>query len=261
MNCYAFSKGSDKCIECGHSWQLHLHILWEPIEKTVQVEDEAVSLRITENKGGVGVMEQALRSRQELIKKYEVERDIIQKAAGQFAVFLKRSLIKPWNDSKLAYLDHLVEEEKGKVEAGGSDKRLKDLLADRQQHAEEIRTLTEYAKSGENDKLLDQEGIKGLIQGLYSLELTGPNLKKVAGHLEEIQNSTSDKAKKRVKSHHGHRHGQSTGRSAGGGGGGGGVNSSSGPSFANMLVSSRNNSHQQSSDGGVSGMFKSFFGH
>ena len=106
--------------------------------------------------------------------------------------FLKVSSIKAWNDSKLAYLDY---EEKGKVEAGGPDKRLKDLQADRTQHEEEIRALTNYAQSGENDKLLDQEGIKQLINKLYSLKLTGPNLKNCALQLEDIKYSSHEKAK------------------------------------------------------------------
>ena len=55
----------------------------------MQVQDEAVVQRINENRSAVEILEQALRSRQDLIKEYEMERDIIQKAAGQFAVFLE----------------------------------------------------------------------------------------------------------------------------------------------------------------------------
>lgn len=111
MSCGAFClNGIDSCSTCDHSWQLHLHVLWQPVEKVVQVPDEAVLQHIKENKSGVEVMQEAIKSRQELIKKYESEKDIIQKAAGQFAVFLKQSSIKPWNDSKLAYLAHLIDE-------------------------------------------------------------------------------------------------------------------------------------------------------
>ncbi|CAK1358225.1 unnamed protein product [Cercospora beticola] len=196
MHCHAFRRhGPDRCKVCGHSWQLHLHIMWEPVEKTVQVKDEAVALRKKEARSAYEIMHLALRRRQELIRKWEMERAYIQKAAGQFAVFLKRSSIKPWNDSKLAYLDHLIEEEKNKVQAGGSDKRLRDLCADRRQHLEEISTLTQYVQAGKQHVLLDQQGIKSLIQQLYSLELTGPNLKKVAQQLEDIQNATVEKSK------------------------------------------------------------------
>ena len=139
------------------------------------------------------VVETAIRSRQQLIKKFETERLIIQKAAGQFSAYLKRSSIKQYNDSKLAYLDHLIDEEKGKVEVGGSRKRLEDLQADRRQHAEEVRTLTDYVHAGENEKLLDEEGIYELIEDLFSLELMGPNLRKAAETMKYIQYSTHDK--------------------------------------------------------------------
>ncbi|KAK5123832.1 hypothetical protein LTR85_002468 [Meristemomyces frigidus] len=54
----------------------------------------------------------------------------------------------------------------------------------------EVRTLTEYAKAGENDKLLDQDGINREIYKLYSLKLTGPSLQKVAHQLGDLQRAT-----------------------------------------------------------------------
>lgn len=134
MQCWAFGCGSEQnCQKCGHPWQVHLHVLWEPVQVTVKWTDDAVQQRLLENKSGMEVMKEALKSRQILIKKYRDERHQIQKAAGQFAVFLKNSAITPWNDSTLDYLDHLIEEEKGKVSAGGSKKRLQELQADRDQ--------------------------------------------------------------------------------------------------------------------------------
>ncbi|KAF7191807.1 hypothetical protein HII31_06852 [Pseudocercospora fuligena] len=194
VGCAAFG-GSQNCQKCGHSWQVHLHVIWEPVESTIDVEDAAVAQRINENAHGVEVMEEALWSRQNLIKKYWAERHLLQKAAGQFAVFLKNSSIKPYNDSKLEYLDHLIEEEKGKVQAGGSRKRLDDYMADRKQHKEETRTLMKYFDDGAKDKLLDQAGINKLIQDIFALELTGQDLKRVAQQLEELQKDMAEKAK------------------------------------------------------------------
>ena len=105
-------------------------------------------------------------------------------------MYLKRSSIKPYNDSKLAYLDHLIEEENGKVQASASPRRVKELMLDRRQHEGEVRTLTEYARSGENNKLLDQEGTDRDMKKLYALNLTGSSLRKAAGQLEAIQRAT-----------------------------------------------------------------------
>ena len=194
INCAAFG-GSQTCNHCGHSWQLHLHIMWEPIETTIQVEDEMVQQRIGENATHIEVMETALHSRQQLIKKYERERHTLQKAAGQFAVFLKNSSIKPYNDSTLEYLDHLIEEEQGKVQAGGSRKRLDDFNAERRQHLAWTHTLMEYFKAGENNKLLDQDGINNLVKELFALELSGDDLRNAANQLEHIQKTTAEQAK------------------------------------------------------------------
>lgn len=85
--------------------------------------------------------------------------------------------------------------EKGKIEAGGSDKRLKELEADREQHKAEVKTLTENIKAGRKLDVLDQEGIRGLIDKLYKLKLTGRELEKVAKEFKKIQDSTREEGK------------------------------------------------------------------
>lgn len=158
MQCYAFGCGSSQdCEKCQHSWQVHLHVLWEPIEVTNKVIDEAVQQRLSDNASGVDVMKEAIRSREKLIEKHKHQRERIQKAADQWAVFLRNSAITAYNASKLEYLDRLIDEEKAKVQAGGPEKGLKDLPADRKQHEEEVKTLNEYVKACAKDKLLDQE--------------------------------------------------------------------------------------------------------
>ncbi|KAK4544737.1 hypothetical protein LTR36_003986 [Oleoguttula mirabilis] len=164
--------------------------MWEAREKEIKVEDQAVARRIRENADEAEVAQTAMSTRQKQIDQYQKERDAIQRAAGQFSVYLKRSSIKPYNDSKLACLDHLIAEEEGKVDAGGSKERRKHLRADRMQHEEEVHTLTEYAKAGANDRLLDQDGISREIHKLYSLELTGPSLQKVAQQLGDLERAT-----------------------------------------------------------------------
>ena len=119
-----------------------------------------------ENASEVELANMAISNRQKEIKQYEKERDVFQQAAGQFSLYLKRSSIKPYNDAKLAYLDYLIDEENGKVQAGGSSSRLKALEEDRKQHVEEVRMLTEFALAEENEKLLDQDGINRLIDKL-----------------------------------------------------------------------------------------------
>ena len=194
MQCAAFySSANGECSVCGHRWQVHLHYMWEPVEKKVKVDDEAVAKRIKENANEVVVAQTAIDSRKKRIVQYEKEREKIQQAAGQFSVYLKRSSIKPYNDSKLEYLDHLIEEEKGKVQAGGSAKRLDDLRSDKRQHEQEIQALTQYAQAG--GELLDQKGINKLIQELYALKLTGPDLKKVANQMMTIERDNNAIAK------------------------------------------------------------------
>jgi transcription elongation factor Elf1 len=143
--CRAFGHGKyENCKSCSHSWQVHLHIKWEPVEVLTKIVDEAVRQRSQENASSVEMMTQAIRSREELIQNYKCERLKIQKAAGHFAVFLKRSAITTYNDSTLEYLDHLIDEEKAKAQAGGPSKRLEGLRADWQ------RSISQWTVGPEN---------------------------------------------------------------------------------------------------------------
>jgi len=69
-----------------------------------------------------------------MINQYDKEKGVIHKAAGQFSVYLRRSSLILYNDAKLAYLDHLIEEE-GKVQVSGSRRGLHGTLSNRKQHS------------------------------------------------------------------------------------------------------------------------------
>jgi len=189
--CRAFGHGRyENCQSCSHSWQVHLHIKWEPVEVLTKIVDEAVRQRSQDNASSVEMMIQAIRSREELIQNYKSERLKIQKAAGHFAVFLKRSAITTYNDSTLEYLDHLIDEEKAKAQAGGSTERLEGLRADRQRHEEEVRTLERYAKTDRGRKTFDEVTTKSVIEGLFALKLSGSNLRDSASKLHGMSESS-----------------------------------------------------------------------
>jgi hypothetical protein len=168
------------------------------VEKKVKVQDHAVLQRLKENANKADIVRTAILSREKEIAQYQTERAFIQNVAGKFSVYLKCTSIKPYNDSKLEYLDHLIDEEKGKVQAGGRRNRLDSLISDRSQHVEEVETLMAHLKQNENEEeeiILGQGRIDELVKELFSLKLMGPDLKRAARKLQEIEKSLREEVK------------------------------------------------------------------
>lgn len=140
---------------------------------------QAVSGSIWENASEVELAQPSSKTQQKMINQFDKEKGVIQKDAGQFSVDLRRSSLIPYDDAKLAYLDHLIEDEKGKVQVSGSRKGLHGMLSDRKQD-KEVRKLGEYARDGANRKLPDQEGIDQEIQTIHSLRHSVAKLQSIA---------------------------------------------------------------------------------
>jgi GTPase SAR1 family protein len=180
MYCNAFG-GTDRCIPCGHHWSQHLHKLVELKEETVLVTDDAIEKQLAAHANDMTLKQTAIRNLQERIDEYKQEHLQIQNATARFGLFLKKWSITPYNDQTLAYLDHLIKEEWGKVQAGGNRKRLDDLEEDRRKHEEMIKVLAanvnKNTKSNDLDlQPLTEEGVDKLIKQLYGLKHFGKNL-------------------------------------------------------------------------------------
>ena len=100
------------------------------------------------------------------------------KVSAKFGCFLKHNAIVPCNDAIYDYLHHLIEDEKGKVSAGGSRSRLDGLNKTKSMYEEEMKIL-EQAINGQRNSVHvpTAEEIKRLYDGLCRLQVTGPMLK------------------------------------------------------------------------------------
>ncbi|EHL03003.1 hypothetical protein M7I_0974 [Glarea lozoyensis 74030] len=164
VDCAAFSNGY--CNGCGHNWQQHMHVLYELHEQTGIVKDLEIEKQLNDHADDLTIRQAATYKAEKLINEYEGEHAQIQKAAAQFGLFLKKYSITPYNDATLDYLDVLIKEENGKVQAGGNTRKLDTLKKDRAKHVEIIKVLTESMKSDPNClslPLMKQRIANGLI--------------------------------------------------------------------------------------------------
>ncbi|KAJ2897397.1 hypothetical protein MKZ38_004698 [Zalerion maritima] len=190
-NCYAFKFGDrNKCRNCGHHWQQHMHIMYELEEYIATVQDEGIQKQIVTNADNVTLVQAHISRLNTLRKEYEEERNQIRDAMAQFAVFLKQHSIIPtgFNDATKDYLDMLIRDCESKMAAAqdarvpynDEEKRMNVLKDDRKRHVELVETLTEAARMSRRDnRILDKVGVERKVQQLYNLPHFGEGLKQV----------------------------------------------------------------------------------
>ncbi|KAH8693604.1 hypothetical protein BGW36DRAFT_361457 [Talaromyces proteolyticus] len=185
QNCWAMN-GNGTCRLCSHSWRIHLHIRHEYEDGSTEIDNPVVVEALKRNASDRERKEAAIANKAKLIKDLEFELKMIRDAAAQFSIFLKRNAIMPVNDATLDYLDLQIEQEKGKISEGGSRDKFERLTDFRKLYEQEVKTLTEYMEQGDSQKLLDQAGVEGLMQQLYSLQYYGSQLRQAKQVLDRI---------------------------------------------------------------------------
>ncbi|KAK0761114.1 hypothetical protein N5P37_006060 [Trichoderma harzianum] len=188
INCAAFRRTSN-CLRCRHRWQEHLHILYELSEVKVQVVDTEIERQLKAKVDDLTLRQTLLARLDRDIKEYNEELDEIRRAAARFCLFLRQNSISVINDATLDYLDLLIQDETGVIEAGRqrglsmdpNKKRLQALKDDRQIHLELVETFKQNIDDPAcpEDTLLDQRGVGALVEKLYQLKHFGENLEHI----------------------------------------------------------------------------------
>ncbi|PTB67012.1 hypothetical protein BBK36DRAFT_1117758 [Trichoderma citrinoviride] len=188
MGCAAFA-GRDTCHVCQHRWQEHLHVLYELSESKAQVIDKEIERQLKANADDVTLRQLAIARLDRDIDEFNKELDEIRRASARFCLFLRENAITVINDATLDYLDMLIQDEQGVIEAGrqrgfavdANIKRLQALKDDRQIHLELVETFKQNMArpTCPEDMLLDEQGVDALVKKLYDLKHFGANLKHI----------------------------------------------------------------------------------
>lgn len=188
IDCSAFDV-TNTCITCFHRWQEHLHVLYDLTEVKVEVKDTEIERQLKANADEMTLRQTGLTRLDQDIKEYNEELDEIRRAAARFCLFLRANAITVINDATLDYLDMLIIEEKGAIEAGRqrgidmdrNEERLQALQDDRKIHLELVETFKQNMvdPTCPDDMLLDEQGVDALVKKLYDLKHFGTNLEHV----------------------------------------------------------------------------------
>jgi GTPase SAR1 family protein len=188
QNCSAMVNG-DFC-RCGHHWMDHKHIYFDYKDVTVSVKDADVERDLSDSISNIDLQQKLIESRKVTIKEFNLEYQQVQDAAVQFGFFLKRHAITLYNDSALEYIDHQIDEEEKKIQAGGKTKKLVRLKESRQEIEAKIKALKKALDRGDNLHVLEDNAIKKLIGDLYEMKHYGPNLRDIMTKNEKFLQKT-----------------------------------------------------------------------
>jgi ribosome biogenesis GTPase A len=188
--CSAINRNTGLCKQCNHSWMDHMHIYYEYRPITYQYRNEDVNKDLMKNASDIELQEEAIGMKKTAIAEYEIEHGMVQEAGIRFGFFLKRHAITPYNDATLEYLDHLIDQEKMKVQNGGTKKALDDLEKYKREHIQKVDTLQKAMDRGDSGDVLDDKGVRQLIDTLYGLPHFGKDLKKIVTTNEKAAEAT-----------------------------------------------------------------------
>ncbi|KAF5970479.1 P-loop containing protein [Fusarium bulbicola] len=187
QKCWAM-EADGMCHQCGHCWMDHMHIYYTYVPTTYQHRDAAIDRDLTENAGIIQLKEEAIRMKKEAIQEFSLEYRQIEEAAIQFGFFLKRHATTPYNDATVEYLDMLIDQERQKMQVGGSEHRHKKLQNQKAGYLQRVEVLEKAMKQGDESKLLDEKGVAQLVDSLYALPHFGNDLRNIV----KIQESAAE---------------------------------------------------------------------
>ncbi|KAF8461508.1 hypothetical protein BDZ91DRAFT_829666 [Kalaharituber pfeilii] len=190
IDCAAFNNNNGFCNICSHSWQSHLHVLYElePQQEIIISKDTETKLNAA--KTVMEIKRIAIAEKEAFIAAIKAEHDKMEQSAIHFCLFLKKNSITPYNDATLEYLTFMIREEKGKVAAGGDPAKLDSLEKYRDQYREQVKVLTERMEESKDFKLLTEQQVHENVRELYSLKHYGAQLRQINTIVKKAHDDT-----------------------------------------------------------------------
>lgn len=162
-----------------------MHVYFDYRSKLYKKINRETEQMLNAKTSDIDAQQRLIDDRKTLIMELNLEYQQTQDAAIQFGFFLKRHAITPYNDATLEYVDHQIDEEQKKIKAGGTRQKLDKLQEYRQEHQEKVAAVEKAMSAGKAVDLLDDDGIKRLIDSLYQMQHYGNLLHDVIKKNEE----------------------------------------------------------------------------
>ena len=185
LECFAMS--GENCGECGHNYRVHMHITYSAtvVEKEFLSKDAQLNIK---KKSDLKSQKQSfIALLEKKIKELEDEKKFIFDCASFFGVFLKENAMIAYNDSFSEYLDMLINEEKAKEKEIRDNKKIIQMMKDKQTYEAKKEVIMKNIATGSKSKnqIIPIEKINEMREKLCCLKHNGKTLKEALGELYE----------------------------------------------------------------------------
>jgi len=171
-----------KCKQCGCSWETHMHITYETKQVSVEIVDKSIANQIKTKEEAAEAISKVKDDIMKRIRELKYERETLISICAKLSKFLHKNAITPYNDDLIKYVEHVISMEEDKRCAGANNLKviqgLKQMIA---AYQEEMNIYKKMLESKHNDPGSDApriEEIQQLIDTLYQLPISGPQLRK-----------------------------------------------------------------------------------
>uniref|UniRef100_A0AC34GT46 G domain-containing protein n=1 Tax=Panagrolaimus sp. ES5 TaxID=591445 RepID=A0AC34GT46_9BILA len=172
INCTAMDNG--KCVECLCEWRTHMHIRFEQIKTTVEVEDINTKDLIKKNEDATVVKQQMIKDCEKTITELKAEQQSIIQTSLRFGGFLQKNAIIPYNDAFEKYVEQTITEEEKCISVGGDRTKLGNLKNLLSEYRQQKMLLSEAKdKSIKSDDAISSTEVENLKKQLFALKHTG----------------------------------------------------------------------------------------
>uniref|UniRef100_A0AC35GX90 G domain-containing protein n=1 Tax=Panagrolaimus sp. PS1159 TaxID=55785 RepID=A0AC35GX90_9BILA len=178
VHCAAMS-GRQNCHVCSCHWSTHMHIRFDQIKATIEVEDKNTKTLIQKNEDAAKVKEKMIKDCENTIDELKAEQQKIIKTSLRFGSFLQANAILPYNDAFEKYVEQTISEEEKCTEVGGDRSKLDNLKKLLAEYRQEKALLSEAAKNpvANASSRIAPDEIDVMKAKLFGLKNTGKTLK------------------------------------------------------------------------------------
>jgi GTP-binding protein EngB required for normal cell division len=179
--------GQQHCQKCGCHWGTHMHIRFDQIKVSMEIEDTTTKNLINQNEDASVVKQAMINKCERTIDELKEEQQKIIHASLRFGTFLKANAILPYNDAFEKYVEKTINEEEKCIAYGGDRTKLdnlKKLLAEYQQQKAIMQAVPKDTDPSNVEKI-SPDDIDVLKARLFNLSHIGETLENLFKATEE----------------------------------------------------------------------------
>ena len=180
-DCACMDDTKEQCADCGHGWQMHMHVRYEYIGEEEDVIDQSVQDMINQKMSSKAMLEAAIETLRSRIEEYENEQASMISIGAKFALFLKQNAIAIFNDDLEEYLNLVIREEEQKQQSGDNNENvllgLREVKKNYQEQKKIFNFLDDQKSQPSAVQQMTPAEIDALIEQITALEINGQQLK------------------------------------------------------------------------------------